>query len=239
MDLNISLAAEPVFHFGSVVITNSILTSWVVMFFIIFVFGIGAFKKSLVPSGVQNFVEVIIEGLFGFAVSIVGQKKAKEFFAIFGTIFIYVIFSNWFGLIPGVGPLGVWEELHGKTILIPLFRSPSADLNNTFAIAIVAVIAITYFGIKHLKFSFFKKFTAPGIGLLEFIGEYFSRPLSFAFRLFGNIFAGEVLLLVISSLLPLFGPIPFLALEIFVGFIQALVFSLLTLVFIGIGTSHH
>ncbi len=235
MDLNISLAAEPIFEVGPLVVTNAVLTSWIVISFIVLLFFIGIRKLALIPSGIQNVVEFIVESLLNFSAGIVGEKKAKDSFPIFATIFIYVLFSNWIGLLPGVGPIGIWEEHLGKTILIPFFRSPSADLNNTFAIAIIAVIIVHIYGVKYLGLSYFKKF----INILEFISEFFSRPISFSFRLFGNIFAGEVLLLVISSLLPLIGPIPFLGLEIFVGAIQALVFSMLTLVFIDVATSHH
>lgn len=244
MELNISLAAEPILHLGPLVITNSMLTSLIVTFVILLLFLLSIKKVSLVPGGIQNFVEFIVESLLNFSATIVGEKKAKEFFPLFATIFLYVLFSNWLGLLPGVGTIGIWEELHGKNLLIPLFRSPSADLNNTLAIALVAVIAIQYYGVKHLGMAYFKKFFDLSnainffVGLLEIVSD-FSKSISFSFRLFGNIFAGEVLLLVISALLPFAGPLPFLGLEIFVGFIQALVFSMLTLVFIQVATSHH
>jgi len=131
-----------------------------------------------------------------------------------------------------------------STKLVPLFRGATADLNTTLAIALIAVFSIQYFGLKSLGLGYLKKFfnfSDPimfGVGLLEIVSE-FSRIISFAFRLFGNIFAGEVLLTVIAFLMPLFAPLPFLGLELFVGFIQALVFSMLTAVFLNMATISH
>ena len=127
---------------------------------------------------------------------------------------------------------------------MPLFRGPTADLNTTIALALISVFMIQFYGFKHLGLKYLKKFfnfsnpINAFIGILELISE-FSRIISFAFRLFGNIFAGEVLLTVISFLIPFIAPLPFLGLEIFVGFIQALVFTMLSLVFISMATSHH
>lgn len=134
------------------------------------------------------------------------------------------------------------KEVQGK--FIPLFRGATADLNTTLAIAIIAVVAIQYYGVRSLGLSYFKKFfnfSNPimfGVGLLDIVSEI-SRIISFAFRLFGNIFAGEVLLTVIAFLMPLFAPLPFIGLELFVGFIQALVFSMLTAVFLNMATVAH
>lgn len=127
---------------------------------------------------------------------------------------------------------------------VPLLRGATADLNTTLAIAIVAVLSVQYYGFKTLGAAYFNKFfnfknpIMFGVGLLEIISE-FSRIISFAFRLFGNIFAGEVLLTVIAFLMPLVAPLPFLGLELFVGFIQALVFSMLTAVFLNMATISH
>jgi len=220
------------------------LTAVITSLLIIIFFTLATTRLKLVPSGIQNIAEITIDSLMNFTKSVVGEKKGKEFFPLIATIFLYVLISNWLGLLPGVGSIGVKEIIHGKEELIPLFRSPSADLNNTFAIAIVALIAIQYYGIKHLGLSYFSKFfNFSGVinflvGLLELVLEI-AKSISFSFRLFGNIFAGEVLLVVISFLIPYFMPIPFLGIEIFIGFIQALVFSMLTLVFLQVATSHH
>lgn len=148
---------------------------------------------------------------------------------------------------PGIGSIGVFADVHGHKEFIPLFRPASADLNTTFALAIVAVIGVHIYAIK--KIGFFKQVSkfidikhGPihfFVGILEIIGE-FAKVLSFSFRLFGNVFAGEVLLIIMLSLLPLsvsFGVLPFFFLEYFVGFIQALVFAMLTLVFLKVATT--
>jgi len=177
------------------------------------------------------------------------RAKTKKFFPVVATIFIAVIASNWIELVPGLGSIGLWKQEAGQTILVPFIRSSSADLNFTAAIAIVSFIAVQIFGVAALGLGHYagKFFVAPWkkpyvvgsfVGLLEFISE-FSKIISFTFRLFGNIFAGEVLLLVVGTLVPFIVPLPFLVLEIFVGFVQALVFSMLTLVFLVGATAEH
>ncbi|EKD86387.1 MAG: hypothetical protein ACD_37C00314G0001, partial [uncultured bacterium] len=147
----------------------------------------------------------------------------------------------WAGLLPGVGSIGL-ERIHGgEKEFIPLFRAGSADLNTSLALALISMITIQMVGIKALGVAYLQRFFNFKnplyfyVGLLELISE-FSKVISFSFRLFGNIFAGEVLLAVIAFLIPVIAPIPFLGMEIFVGFIQALVFSMLTAVFINAAT---
>ncbi len=247
MGLAISIAAEPVFHIGEFAITNSLLTTFIVLFLLI---GIALMFKSKpmqeVPHGrsLQNVLEMIIDGLHGFFASVVGEKKARKFFPFLTTLFVFILLSNWSGLIPGVGPIGIWEEHGGETVLVPLFRAPTADLNTTIALALLGVAFIQFQGLSHLSLGYLKKFfnfsnpIYTFVGFLEIISEI-SKIISFAFRLFGNIFAGEVLLAVMAFLLPLFAPLPFLGLEIFVGVIQSLVFVMLTLVFTAGATSSH
>ncbi len=205
-------------------------------------------KYALVPTGVQNFVEMIIEGFFGFFNGIVGdEEKTKKFFPLVMTIFLFVIISNWMGLLPGFGSVGIWEMHEGHEVLVPIFRSTYADVNMTFALALISVTSIQIFGFALLGFKGYggKFFVNPlknpigcFVGILELVSEV-SKMISFSFRLFGNIFAGEVLLLVISFLVPYIAPLPFYGLELFVGFIQALVFAFLTLVFLKIATTSH
>ena len=158
------------------------------------------------------------------------------------TIFLFVILSNWIELIPGLGTVGINEIHAGKTVLIPFMRSASADLNVTLALALISVFTIQFMGIAAIGVSKYagKFFVSPFhkpyfigtfVGVLELISEC-AKIVSFSFRLFGNIFAGEVLLIVMLNLVPFFVPLPFLFLELFVGFIQALVFAMLTLVFL-------
>ncbi len=241
--MHISLKAEEVVHIFGFSLTNSILTTWLVMFLLVLIGFLLTRKLTLVPGLGQSLIEVVIEGLFNLFKGINGEK-VKTFFPLLATLFIFIISANWIGLLPGVGSIGIVEHGHGEEKLVPLFRGATADLNTTLALAIVAILSIQYYGIKQLGFSLhiskyinFKNPIYFFIGLLEIISE-FSRIMSFAFRLFGNIFAGEVLLTVIAFLIPLFAPLPFLALEIFVGFIQALVFAMLTSVFLNVATAH-
>lgn len=231
---HISLAAQEIFKIGPLPITNSLLTTWLVMAGLTLFSFLATFKLSLIPKSIQNFAEMIIEGLFSLF-SPVTKEKTERFFPLLATLFIFIILANWIGLLPGVGVIGVYKEKE----FVPLFRGATADLNTTLALAISAVLAIQYYGIKTLGAKIYLKrflnFSSPisfFVGLLEIVAE-FARVLSFAFRLFGNIFAGEVLLTVVAFLIPLFAPLPFIGLELFVGLIQALIFSMLTAVFLS------
>ncbi len=248
--MNISLAAEPIFHIGNFPVTNTLMVGWVITaVLVILAFAIGRSVKDI-PSKIQNAAETVIEMLMNMVDGVTNDRvKTKRFFPIVATIFIAVIASNWIELVPGLGSIGIWEQLEGKTVLVPFIRSSSADLNFTASIAIVSFLAVQVFGVaalglRHYTGKFFvapwKKpyFVGSFVGLLELISE-FSKVISFTFRLFGNIFAGEVLLLVVGTLLPYIVPLPFLLLEIFVGFVQALVFSMLTLVFLTGATTPH
>ncbi|PIR28052.1 ATP synthase F0 subunit A [Candidatus Berkelbacteria bacterium CG_4_9_14_3_um_filter_39_23] len=222
----ISLSAEKLFLIGSFNVTNARLTSIIVSILIV-TFTI-IFRRS-------RFLETIIEFLYGlFSDVLESRKLAREFLPLLTTFFIFIVINNWFGLLPGVGTI--------KYNDLPLLRSANADLSTTFALAIISITTTAYYGIKHTKSIYIQKFfnfKNPiffAVGLLELLGE-FSRMLSFSFRLFGNIFAGEILLLVIAFLVPVIAPLPFIGLEIFVGLIQALVFTMLTLVFLKIATT--
>lgn len=262
-----TLASETIAHIGSFSIRNSMVMGWIAMAVLI-VGALIIRKKGLrmVPRGFQNFVESVIELLFNFFDSVTqDREQTKKFFPVVATIFIFVLTSNWMGIFPGVGSIGFYEKEHSaeaavssheieatesesKEIFIPYFRSGYADVNMTLALAIISVIVTQIFGISQLGFfkyagKFFvnplKDFIGFFVGILEFISEI-SKLISFSFRLFGNIFAGEILLTVISFLVPLVAPIPFYGLEIFVGFVQALVFGILTLVFMKMAvTAHH
>lgn len=241
--MEISLAAEKIAHIGSFVLTNSILMSWITSIVLIIIAVLVSRKHDLIPKGLQNFVEMVIEFLYNTVNDVIeDDKKTKKYLPILATIFIFIVFNNWMGLLPGIGPIGINEIKEGENVLIPLFRSTNADLSTTLALAIVAVIGIQVFGcaaIGTLKYAKkFINFSSPinfFLGFLELIGE-FSRMISFSFRLFGNIFAGEVLLMVIAHLVPLVASLPFFFLELFVGLIQGLVFMMLTLVFIKSAT---
>lgn len=280
----VSLAAEPVIHLGSFAITNGVLTTWLVMLFLIMLALVGtrriprnmaaASNRDLVPSGLQNLLEILVEAIYNLTQSVAGLWTSK-FFPVAATIFIFVLVSNFSGLLPGVGSIGLLEHPHGEGeagfvangallssdapaageegyILVPFLRAPSSDLNFTLALAIITVILTQYFGVKAQRGGYFKKFLDTSgfkqgalmgiiglfVGVLELIGEL-SRLLSFSFRLFGNIFAGEVLLMVIGFLIPYIASLPFYGLEIFVGFIQAAVFMMLAVVFMSMATQGH
>ncbi len=280
----VSLAAEKVFAIGGYVITNSLLTTWLVMILVVVLAILAtrripkdlsrASSQELVPSGLQNVFEMVIEAIENLTKSVAGAWTPK-FFPIVATIFIFLIFANYSGLIPGVGSIGLLEHPHNEGeagfiangailtgeeahegeegwIVVPFLRAPSADLNFTLALALITVVLTQYFGIKSQRGAYFKKFFDVSgfkqgalmgiiglfVGVLELIGEL-SRLLSFSFRLFGNIFAGEVLLMVIGFLVPYIASIPFYGLELFVGFIQAAVFMMLAVVFMSMATQGH
>ncbi|MFA6991754.1 MAG: F0F1 ATP synthase subunit A [Candidatus Gracilibacteria bacterium] len=244
-----TLGSETIFHIGSFEVRNTIIASLLAILVLTI---IGLFvrrrKYALVPGGIQNLVEMIIGGFFDFFVGVVGdEKKVRKFFPLVMTIFLYVIVSNWMGLLPGFGSIGLWEVEEGHQVFVPILRSTYADVNMTFALALISVTGVQVFGFSILGFKGYagKFFINPiknpvgsFVGILELMSE-FSKMISFSFRLFGNIFAGEVLLLVISFLVPYIAPLPFYGLELFVGFIQALVFAFLTLVFLKIATTAH
>lgn len=242
----ISIKAEPIFHIGNFIIPNSLLLS---LFVLLGFFGFAFYYNKIASSKNKNkfyyFINFTLKGIYSFFQSALGENT-KTFFSLIGAFFFFVILNNWAGLIPGVGSLLVKVNEHGDYHYFPLFRGNNADLNTTLAIALVSVIFVQYAGIKYLGFkNYIKKFinlTNPinfFVGILETISEI-SKIISFSFRLFGNIFAGEVLLAVMAFLIPVLVSFPFLLLEIFVGFVQALVFSMLSAVFIsGAIAKHH
>jgi len=247
---SIHIAPGNVFEIGHFAITNTMLSAIVVLFAFIGIALKFSFGKK--KSRFKTLMKMIVGGLFGIFDGVIENKeKTKKYFPILATIFLFVLFSNWLGLFLGMGEsIYVIHEVHGKHIHVPIFRGSTSDINLTFAIALFAVLAIQFFGVKELKFSYFKKFFNPAnlfkpakwpelfVGLIEIISE-FAKILSFGFRLFGNIFAGEVVLLVMTELTKVGIPAIFYGLEIFVGFIQAFVFALLTSVFIKIATTPH
>ena len=244
--MEISLAAEKIAHIGPMPITNSMIMSWFAALVLICMSAVVTRQLKTVPSGAQNVFEMIIEFLLNMANGVIGDmKQTKKFFPLIATIFLFILTSNWLGLLPGVGTIGFNEIHHGKELFVPLFRSGNADLNATLSLALIAVISVQIFGIGAIgifkygsKFINFKNPIMFFVGILELISEI-SRIISFSFRLFGNVFAGEVLLTIIAVLLPYIAPLPFYGLELFVGLIQALVFTMLTLVFIKMAITDH
>jgi F-type H+-transporting ATPase subunit a len=237
----ISFVPEVIFHLGPLAVTNSLLTSWIVVAIIVILAIVGGRRLKIQPKGFQNLIELIIEKLYHMVEGVAESRKlTRLFFPLVASFFLYIIIANWMEVLPGFGTIG-WA-VAGTTEVVPFFRAASADLNFTIVLAVISVLTIQTIGIASLGFfKYAKRFLNFGgpikfvVGILELVGEV-AKLLSFSFRLFGNIFAGEVLLVVMTFLIPYLIPMPFLALEIFVGFIQALVFSMLTLVFLKMAT---
>lgn len=238
---DIHLAPQILFHLGFLSVSNSILTTWIVMAVIIVLMVLATRHVTLIPGKIQNLVEWVIEGLLDLIEQVTQDRiKAMRFLPFIATFFIFILLLNWMGLVPGVGSL-FWGDPHaGITIL----RPANTDLNTTLALAIISVLGTQIVGIATIGFwkhiGHFLSFRNPidfFVSMLHLIGEV-AKILSFSFRLFGNMFAGEVLLIVITFLIPYIAPVPFYGLELFVGFIQALVFTMLTLVFMTVATSH-
>jgi len=233
-------------------ITNSMLVTWIVALGLIAFAQIATRRMQMVPTGAQNFLEWLVESLHGFLKSLLGEHLVDRTFWFFATVFIFILTSNWIGLIPGVGTIG-WghQTAHGFRIDQPLFRGANADVNMTLAMALVFFACWIVWALMTVgPLGFFKELFAPkgestgamkillgvvffAAGLLEVISILF-RPVSLSFRLYGNIFAGENMLETMAGLVPSLSwliPIPFYFLELLVGIVQALVFMLLTAVF--------
>ncbi len=253
--MHIEIAPEQLTHLGTLGISNSFVMIWVVALLLICIAQLLRRKVALVPNGLQNIAESGVEMLLGSMQGVLGtREKAIKYFPFIATIFIVILASNWLGLVPGVGSIGLWHAAGesagtaGATAartLVPFFRSPSSDLNFTLGLALMTIITINIMGIRATGIKFavsrYLNFSSPinfFIGILELIGE-FAKIISLSFRLFGNVFAGEVLLIIIGFLVPYLVPVPFLGLELFAGFIQALVFSTLTLVFLSLLVEKH
>ncbi|OGD83294.1 ATP synthase F0 subunit A [Candidatus Curtissbacteria bacterium RIFCSPLOWO2_02_FULL_40_11] len=240
-DVHVALAAETLFNVGPLPITNSILTTWIVTAVLIGFAYFATKKVSLVPNTIQNLAEIMVD-TFNDLVSTIAGDKTKVFLPIVASFFFFILFGNYLGLLPGIGSIGFFEYHNGKEVFVPFLRSINSDLNTTVALALVSLFATHYLAIKYLGVSgYLGKFFALNpiflfVGLLEIIGEA-TKILSLSFRLFGNIFAGEVLLTTATTnLFAYVVPIPFYFLEILVGFVQALIFAMLTLVFMVILT---
>jgi F-type H+-transporting ATPase subunit a len=233
-------------------ITNSMLVTWVVAVGLIIFAQVATRNMSEIPTGAQNFWEWMVESLHNFLEGIIGHHLVNRTFWFFASIFIFILFANWVGLIPGVGTIG-WghSTAYGFVIERPLFRGVNADLNMTLAMALVFFVCWVVWALREIgPIGFLLHLFAPkgettgvlkalmvivfiAVGFLEVFSILF-RPVSLSFRLYGNIFAGENMLEAMSRLVPGLGwllPIPFYFMELLVGFVQALVFMLLTAVF--------
>jgi F-type H+-transporting ATPase subunit a len=240
--LQISLKAEDIFRIGSWPVTNALLLSTLVLVLLAVLAIVFRPRLRMVPGAVQNLFEYLVEGALGIMDPILGDRRTSEkYFPLAFTVFLFILFSNWLGLLPGVGSLVV-NQAGGVTV--PLLRSPASDLNFTLALALIAITFVNVASALSIglwrRASVFFNFKSPVdffIGILELVSE-FGKIISLSFRLFGNVFAGEVLLAIMAFLVPYVVPLPFMFLEIFVGFIQAFIFGMLITVFIGMSLAH-
>jgi len=258
----ITLFAEPIFHIKDFIVTNSLLNAWAVVLILCVVAWFLRKSLKMVPTGIQNFFEIIVNGALGMADSVTGSRaKTLKIFPIAFCVFIFVLLNNWLGLIPGVGSIGFIEHGSEGAVFVPLFRGATADLNTTLALALISVIGSNLFGIIAVGFwKYFNKFVnihsfmeIPKkigkditivivnpikffVGIIEIVGEV-AKVASLSFRLFGNVFAGEVLLSAMAAIFAFVLPVPFMFLEVIVGVIQAVIFAMLTLVYFAIAST--
>ena len=260
---HITLFAEPIYHHSSFTITNALITSWFAVFLIIILAFFLRSKLRAIPGKLQNFFEIIVDGALGLCDQVTNDRALSlRIFPFAISVFFFILINNWLGIIP-LGGFGIIEKGEHGLSFIPFLRSGTADINTTIALAVMAVLGANVFGIFSIGlWKTFNKYVnlkvlggiftkirheptiiivAPitfFVGLIEIIGE-FAKIASLSFRLFGNVFAGEVLLVSMAALVAYAVPIPFLFLEILVGVIQALIFSILLVVYFTIGASDH
>jgi F-type H+-transporting ATPase subunit a len=259
----ITLFAEPITHIGSFNVTNALITSTFAVLVLIILAIFLRFKLKEVPNKFQSVFELVLENALNLCDQVTGSRKlSNQIFPVAISVFFFILLNNWLGLLP-VGGFGVLEKGHEGLIFVPFLRGGTADINTTIALAVMAVIGANIFGVVSIglwkTFNKYVNLKALGeiftkvkhdptvvivapitffVGLIEIVGE-FAKVASLSFRLFGNVFAGEVLLASMAALVSYIVPVPFLFLEILVGVIQALIFSILLVVYFTIGASDH
>lgn len=255
-------AAETLWTVGPLAITNSLVNAWVaVVCFVLVAWVIQYGVKTGKFQGLVRVAEALAEWLLSEAQKVTGDReRAIRFLPIVGSAFFLILFSNWLGQLPGTGSIGVWEVVHGERELVPLLRPATSDINFTLALGLGAVLASHLFGLgtlgfvdhvskflnvrgvwrafRHGPIAILTALIELGVGIIEIAGEV-AKVLSLSLRLFGNIFAGEVLLTVIMGLFAYALPLPFMALELLVGAVQATVFAMLTLAYLTVATDSH
>jgi F-type H+-transporting ATPase subunit a len=242
-------------------VTNTLLVTWLTIIVLLAFFWAATRHPRLIPKGVQNLVEWVFQMLLNLCEEVAGRENGRRFFPWVATIFLFVLLANWWEIVPGVESLGTVEPgVHNASHFGPIYflfgpnsnritpwlRPPSTDLNLTIAIAIVSVVMTQVYGFRQLGgfqhitryLNYREGLLGIIVGVLEAVLEA-ARIISFSFRLFGNLFAGDVLLLVMAFLVPFVGATLFYFLEVFVGFIQAFVFAMLTLVFMTLAVTPH
>jgi F-type H+-transporting ATPase subunit a len=253
----VELAAPKLFQVAGVGISNTLLSSWVTTLLLVLILVGGMRAGKLVPSGFQNFVEWVMESLYRFVESVAGEEHGRDFFPVIATIFLFVSFNAWLALLPIYQSLGFIENGH---LEVHLFRSAGTDLNMPLAIALVSGVFVEYWGLRTHRLSYLEEFVRfrqfvngmrhfsvmdiftgvidAAVGVIELL-SHFIRIISFTFRLFGNMLAGEIVLLISAFLVSFVLAVPFYGLELLVGFIQALIFSGLSLAFATVAVASH
>ena len=232
----ISMGAEKLFYLGPIPITNTILTTWIVMALLITLAIVVRRRISLIPGALQSIVEMVIETVYNLVKSIAGERVGSIIFPLIMTLFLFILTANWLGLLPGFGTITYHH--------VPIFRPPNSDLNTTLAMALITVILVQVAGIAYrgLK-GYLKEFVTPPVlaplmAPIHVVSEL-SHILSLSARLFGNIFGGDVVLTVIFVMLPPLIPAVFLLLESLFGLIQAIIFAVLSTIYFSMATAAH
>ena len=249
--------------------TNTFLCTWITIIFLVVLFYFGTRRRDMIPSGLQNALEWVVDFLQGLIENVSGREKGRKFFPLVASFFLFILIGNLIDIIPGVDTIGTITAANGPLVnqpvlgfllfgadsnkIIPWIRPETTDLNLTLSLALVSVVTTQIFGFQFLgageqisKYLNFRAlFTRGGLGVIDFIVgvleiiSELGRLISFSFRLFGNVFAGSVLLAVFAFLLPVVADVIFIPFELFVGVIQAFVFAFLTLLFMQVGTTSH
>lgn len=255
----VHLAPQAVFHIGSFVVTNTLLSAWLTSLVILTLFTLGTRHLRLVPKGLQNLLEMFVEALFGFITQVAGDRYGRRFFPLLATIFLFVAFNAWIALLPIYPTVGL-KESGADYVTTHLLRSAGTDINMPLALALISFVFVEGWGFRVHGVKYIGEFVRLGglvqgiihlrpgaifygvidaaIGLLEFL-SHLIRLASFTFRLFGNMLAGEIVLLMVTFLLTFTAAIAFYGLEILVGGVQALIFTGLTLVFAVMAVATH
>ncbi|MEK7281930.1 MAG: FoF1 ATP synthase subunit a [Chloroflexota bacterium] len=281
--LHIQVPSESIFHFWkasfevfSFSLSNTMLTAIASTLLLLFISWRATRRMSLVPRGLQNLMEAGLELILGLVETVAGKEKAKVFLPLVATIFFFILISNWTGLIPGFGTIGVVEKGHEEAFkvlnigglkvfylpfgqevaegLVPFFRSANSDVNIPLSMALVSMLIVQYWGIRASGLgNYIQRFVMVkqlfkgrifyggidlAVGALEAISQA-AQIISLTFRLFGNIFAGEILLIMIAFLFPLAWILPFFGLELIIGLVQSLIFAMLILIWATLAVTGH
>ena len=241
--IHVSIKAEPLFNIGPLEFTNSMVGALLATLLLLAAAWYFTRRSGLVPARMQSLIELPIEWMVSILAT--STTRWRGYAALITTFFLMILVANWIGLLPGVGTIGLLHHEEGHTTLVPFIRPASADLNFTLGLSIVAFVVFVWWGVRINGVGGYLKelvgeprYMAPLMFPIHLISEL-SRLISLSMRLFGNVFAGEVLLATMIALAPVLVPAAFLGLEAVFGFVQALVFSLLAMTYITLSIAEH